>query len=157
MKFVVLTLIICASSFHQVSAQSFDKGAINYRLEEVLPFAKDGNASAQVILGAMYMIGQDVPKDVAEGVKWYELAAMQGNDTAQYMLGISHLTGLGVLKDDIKAHVWFNISAANSNGADNSSAAIRDKLEAHMSRADLSKARAMARKCMSSGYSKCGY
>ena len=48
---------------------------------ETLGFASQGNAAAQYNLGLMYRNGEGVPKDDAEAVKWYHLAADQGGCT----------------------------------------------------------------------------
>ena len=45
--------------------------------------AEQGNAGAQLNLGAMYSNGEGVPQDDAEAVRWYRLAAEQGNAGAQ--------------------------------------------------------------------------
>jgi len=62
--------------------------------------------------------------------------------------------GRGVLQDNVKAHMWYNIGAANGNAiaGDN-----RDDIAEEMTPADISQAQAMARECMSSGYSDCGW
>jgi uncharacterized protein len=54
-----------------------------------------------------------VPKDDAEAVKWYRLAADQGHAKAQCNLGIMYATGNSVPKDLVQAHVWWNIAGAN--------------------------------------------
>jgi TPR repeat protein len=62
--------------------------------------------------------------------------------------------GRGVLQDNVRAHMWYNIGAANGNalGGEN-----RGKLADEMTSADISQAQAMARECMSSGYTDCGW
>ncbi len=44
--------------------------------------AAGGDATAQTNLGLMYAIGGVLPKDCAEAMKWYRLAAAQGNASA---------------------------------------------------------------------------
>ena len=61
--------------------------------------------------------------------------------------------GMGVLQDNVMAHMWLNIASAN--GADEAGG-WRDEIGEKMTPADISKAQAMARECMSSGYTKCG-
>ncbi|MEN9637380.1 MAG: hypothetical protein RL077_5784, partial [Verrucomicrobiota bacterium] len=39
-------------------------------------------------IGEMYETGTGVPKDSAEGVKWYRHAAEQGDPDAQAKLGV---------------------------------------------------------------------
>ena len=115
--------------------------------------AEQGYARAQYNLGNMYDEGQGVPQDYAEAVKWYRLAADQGYDTAQSSLGIMYQYGQGVLQDNVMAHMWYN--TASANGYDKAGE-WRDEIGEKMTPADISKAQAMARECMSSGYTKCG-
>jgi TPR repeat protein len=59
-----------------------DDAVRRYRQE-----ADGGNATAQFILGGMYAQGlHGLPRDEAEAVKWYELAARQGSEYAQAAL-----------------------------------------------------------------------
>ena len=52
------------------------------------------------------------------------------------------------------AYIWYSIAAANGH---NEAGEYRDKLAGLMTTEDISKATAMARECMNSGYKKCGY
>ena len=115
--------------------------------------ADQGNANAQSFLGDMYESGKGVPQDDAEAVKWYRLAADQGLANAQALLGIMYVQGNGVLKDNVMAHMWFNIASASGN---DKAGEWRDKRADLMTPAAIEKAQAMARECMSSGYTKCG-
>ena len=65
-----------------------------------------------------------------------------------------HQYGRGVPQDNVMSHIWYNI--ASVNGYDKAGG-WRDELEGLMTPADISKAQAMARECMNSGYTKCGY
>ena len=51
--------------------------------------AQQGDAQSQYFLGQMYANGDLVPKNDAEAVKWFRLAAEQGHDGAQNGLGVS--------------------------------------------------------------------
>ena len=62
--------------------------------------------------------------------------------------------GDGVLQDNILSHMWYNIASANEHKR---SARWRDGVAAEMTAADVSKAQAMAKECMSSGYKNCGW
>jgi len=46
-------------------------------LEDVRSCAKQGDAHAQTVLGAMYANGEGVPEDDVEAVRWYRLSAEQ--------------------------------------------------------------------------------
>ena len=87
-------------------------------------------------------------------MKWYRLAADQGEATAQSNLGWMYANGQGVLQDNAVAHMWYNIGAANGNELGGTN---RDIVAKKMTPADIPKATAMARECMNSGYTKCGY
>ena len=102
----------------------------------------------------MYKNGNGVAQDYAEAVRWYRLAAEQGFANAQNNLGVTYETGQGVLQNNILSHMWYNI--ASENGYKKSSE-WRDEIAAKMTAADISKAQAMAKECMSSGYKNCGW
>ena len=116
--------------------------------------AEQGYASAQFNLGNSYSNGDGVTQDYKEAVKWYTLAAEQGYASAQQNLGVMYYKGNGVLQDNTMAHMWYNI--ANANGSE-LGGTNRDDIAKIMTPADISKAQAMARECMSSDYKKCGY
>ncbi len=116
--------------------------------------AEQGLASAQNNLGVMYEFGNGVLQNYAEAVKWYRLAAEQGLASAQNNLGAMYEFGNGVLQDNVMAHMWYNIASANG---DPTAGEWRDERAGLMTPADISKAQAMARECMNSGYKKCGY
>ena len=127
-----------------------DKEAIKwYRLA-----AEQGNAKAQYNLALMYDNGEGVPQDYKEAIKWYRLAAEQENAKAQTNLGILYEYGNGVIQDNTMAHMWYNIASANG---DEDAGGYRDERAGLMTPADISKAQAMARECMNSGYTTCGY
>ena len=115
--------------------------------------ADQGKAKAQYNLGNMYDNGQGVPQDYAEAVKWWRLAADQGYAKAQISLGWMYEYGNSVLQDNVMAHMWYNIASANGN---DKAGEWRDERAGLMTPADISQATAMARECMSSGYTKCG-
>ena len=133
----------------QGAPQDYAEAVQWYRLA-----AEQGIANAQYNLGTMYLKGQGVPQDYAEAVQWYRLAAEQGVAHAQYNLGVMYENGQGVLQDNVMAHMWYNIASAN--GVEKAGE-WRDKRAGLMTSADISKAQAMARECMNSGYKKCGY
>jgi uncharacterized protein len=78
------------------------------------PLADQGDANAQMKLGLMYELGQGVPKNNAEALKWWRLAA--GHDaTAQFLLGSLYYDGsdsLSLAQDYAEAAKWY-LRAAN--------------------------------------------
>ena len=59
----------------------------------------------------MYDNGEGVPKDDAEAVRWYRLAAAQGYALAQLNLGLMYANGEGVPEDDAEAVRWYRLAA----------------------------------------------
>ena len=144
-----------------VAAQDFNKGVAAYdagdyttALQEWTPLAEAGDTNAKYNLGLMYYNGQGVPQDYKEALKWYTLAAEQGHARAQASLAVLYSFGDGVLENKIMAHMWYNIAFANGH---EKSGEYRDEHAGLMTPADISKAQAMARECMSSNYKNCGY
>ena len=85
------------------------------KLEAQKKAAEQGDAKAQFDMGLMYEAGYDVPKDLAEAVKWFRKAAEQGYLGAQLFLGWMYEKGEGVPKDEIEALAWYYIAAAVGN------------------------------------------
>jgi TPR repeat protein len=161
MKHIFTAITFLTALSLPVYAQDFQKGVAAYNagdfasaVKEFRPFAEAGGSVSQYNLGLMYKNGQGVPQDYKEALKWYRLAVEQGYAMAQNNLGLMYAKGHGVLQDNAIAHMWYNIGAANGDdlGGNN-----RDNLAKQMTPADISKAQAMARECMNSGYTKCGY
>ena len=75
-------------------------------------------------------------------------------ELAQTMLGFMYRLGQGTLQDNVRAHQWWNIGATNGYAE---AAEHRDRIAEEMTPSDISQAQAMARECMSSGYSDCGW
>lgn len=77
----------------------------------LLPFAVQGNASAQLALGDLYRTGQGVAKDDKLAYDWNRKAADQGSAQAQALLGVMSQEGAGTPQDDAKAVEWFRLAA----------------------------------------------
>jgi TPR repeat protein len=60
--------------------------------------AEQGNAEAQSTLGDMYSLGDGVPQNYTEAVKWYRKAAEQGHVPSQSNLGEMYFHGQGIQK-----------------------------------------------------------
>ena len=84
-------------------------------------------------------------------IEWRDRAG-QGSVTAQANLGNMYEVGAGVSQSNILAHQWYNIAASNG---DITARENREALAEKMAASDISKAIALARTCMISGYSDC--
>ena len=116
--------------------------------------AEQGHTDAQFYLGVMYANGLGVIQDYTEAVRWYSAAAEQGDADAQFNLGWLYKNGDGVLQDYLLAHMWLNISAANGNVT---ASVARNLVSQLMSNEQIAKAQALARQCINSIYTDCGY
>ena len=78
---------------------------------ELVQAAEQGNAQAQYNLGRMLDMGDGVPQNYAEAVKWYRLAAEQGYVEAQGNLSVMLLKGNGVTSNPKQAYFWALLAA----------------------------------------------
>ena len=73
--------------------------------------ADQGDAKAQYYLGLFYLVGNEVPKDGAEAVRWFTKAAEQGYADAQFSLGQEYSQGESVRKNVTEAAKWYRKAA----------------------------------------------
>jgi len=111
-------------------------------LKETYQKAEAGDADAQFNLGLMYDIGEGVPQDYKEAIKWYSRAAEQGSDRAQHNLGLMYATGEGVPNDYVLAYKWFNLAAAQGN---EQAIKNRDLCKRYMSSFQIAKGQRLSR------------
>ena len=93
-----------------LNTHAFQAG--NFFTKESHLAADPTDASEQVLLARMYYLGEGVPQDFTEAVKWFRLAANQGVAFAQYSLGVAYDFGTGVPKDFTEAVKWYRLAAA---------------------------------------------
>ena len=73
--------------------------------------AEQGDAQAQMALGAIYLAGREIPQDYAEALLWYCKAANQGHAEAQFSLGVMYERGQGVPLNFAEAVQWYRKAA----------------------------------------------
>ncbi len=100
------------------SAPDFDRGLAAYNRGDYAtaqadwrPLAEQGDASAQVSLGALYYGGLGVPRDQRQAANWYRKAAAQGQRDAQFRLAAMYDQGLGVPLNYAEAARWYHAAA----------------------------------------------
>jgi TPR repeat protein len=83
----------------------------------IRPLAESGDAVAETNLGAMYIDGRGVPKDVSHAVVWLHKAAQQGNAEAQFKLGLIYVMSIGgVPRDTTQGLAWLRKAAGGARG-----------------------------------------
>ncbi len=109
----MLFFALCVPVLADLAAgqQAYNRGDYTTALNEFLPLAKQGDAVAQAMLGAMYEDGQGVQQDDKEAARWYRLAADQGSALAQVNIGAMYLKGQGVAQDYNEALRWLRLAA----------------------------------------------
>lgn len=88
-----------------------NRGNHTYTLNLLRPMAESGDATAQGLLGQMYLRGEGVKRNYKQALKWCTLAANQGNINAQANLGLMYGHGKGVSQDYHKALKWYRLAA----------------------------------------------
>ena len=158
--FAVFLVMACATGAaagpREDADSAFQRGDYALAAQLLRPFAEKEDAKAQGDLGRLYDMGQGVPQDAQEALKWYRKAAEQGLVQAQFNLGMMYHKGQGVPQDFIRAHVWYSVAAAALSG-DNGKAAMkrRDHVASQMKAAQVAKAQEMARRCQQSQFKEC--
>src|SRR5882724_3353519 len=103
---VCALLAICQSL---VAASVFSYNEDDFK--EAKKAAENGDAEAQLTVGTMYDLGQGVPQNFTEALKWYTRAANQGNAVARNNLGVMYLEGKGTPQNFAEAAKWIAMSA----------------------------------------------
>ena len=111
------TVVIAALSLAVFGppVQAQDKPSTAQELADLRASAKAGDTDTQVLLGAMYYIGDGIPQDFAEAVAWFREAAAQSHAAAQYFLGVMYAKGEGVPQDEAEAASWYREAAAQGH------------------------------------------
>ena len=78
---------------------------------------RSGQCKGPVGSCSLYHLGQGVPQDDAEAVRWWKKAAEQGDVTAEGNLGTAYGLGMGVPKDNAESVRWHTKAAENGNAA----------------------------------------
>jgi TPR repeat protein len=73
--------------------------------------AKAGDPEAQYAIGMVYVNGDGVAKDAAEGAKWIERAAHSNHAPSQFQLGVMSCAGSGIPQDFAQAVTWYELAA----------------------------------------------
>jgi len=89
------------------------------RIEEAVEWYEKAsvqrNQYANYQLGKLYLLGEEVPKDVQKAIGYLTASAESGNQYAQYTLGKLYLMGQEVSQNREMAWYWFTKSADQGN------------------------------------------
>jgi len=114
--FCAFAILLCAQPSVAADLKSaeraYKKKDYATALKEFAPAAKQGNAEGELYLGKMYLLGQGVPIDRNEAIKWLKASGDQGNADAQFFLGTIYLLPR---KDVPRGLMWMRLSAEQGN------------------------------------------
>lgn len=110
----------------QGAAQETEKAACEFLmiatpLGELRQCGEDGHVEAALLLGIIYSSASDVPRDYAEAIRWFRMAAEQNLASAQLILGSMYYEGEGVPADHAEALRWFRLAAEQGDASAQSS------------------------------------
>ncbi|MDE2773177.1 MAG: tetratricopeptide repeat protein [Gemmatimonadota bacterium] len=114
---IVVTALLLAVGFATAAAdlragvEAFRRGDHVGALREIRPLVRQGNASAQFMLGILYQLGSGVDEDYHEAARWYRRSADQGHADAQHFLGSLYAGGKGVPQNYQHAGIWYRKAA----------------------------------------------
>ena len=141
MKYIlILTMLLASTTF---AGPDFDG---------TMALAKQGNSTAQTVLGIMYDKGEGVTENDVEAVKWYRKAAVRGDADLQHNLGVMYYAGDGATENNISAYAW--MSMAKTQGNTNTAKSL-EILKPHMTKQQIAVGQALAAKCYESNYKDC--
>jgi TPR repeat protein len=127
---VVAVFTATAVAFDDVDGSNDKSGSSGIvHLPRLYQDADQGSPLAQYLLGALYQVGEVIPRDDAEAVKWLRRAAEQGLAVAQFALGAAYARGEGLPQDSLQAHMWLSLSAAHAAQIAGSQKLVRDAQE----------------------------
>ena len=99
-------------------AQGLAPGLAAYQHGEYLqafrqldPLAIGGDPVAQYMVARMYLAGQGVPRDAADGLRWLRKAAHSGLASAEYQLAARYQFGIDLPQDYARAAAWYRKAA----------------------------------------------
>lgn len=104
--FLLASNVVLAAPVEDAEA-AHARGEFVTAMSLALPMAEQGNPQAQFLVGLMHTLGQGVPANQREAVKWFRMSAEQANEDAQYLLGKEYSLGApGVPRDQVEAYFW---------------------------------------------------
>jgi len=113
--------------------------------------AEAGNVDAMNLLGVLYTVGTQVPRDYSLAIRWFQKAADGGSPAAMSNLATLHLFGIGTSRDHATALRWFARAAELGDVHSMYSVGVMAEKGLGTPR-DLQRARSMYLKAAEAGY-----
>jgi len=70
---------------------------------------------SQDLLGEIYYLGTEVPRNYTESFKWTSKAAKQGEIGAENRLGFDYYNGWGTPQNHVLAYTWWSLAIVGAD------------------------------------------
>jgi TPR repeat protein len=148
MKLTVKALICGASllAFSAGMASAEISQADKTMADRYLEAARNGDATAQFYLAALYSAGVGRAQSDSEAFHWFLQAAQQGHAQAILILSGLYAIGRGTAKNNISAYKWATVAASGARIQEtrNGARQLIGVLEGRMSREEVQQAKSEA-------------
>lgn len=109
--FAFVMVVSCASLETRTGRAAYVSGDYKSAIRELTPFAEQGNAEAQYLLGASYANASPPEQDYLKAERWLQAAAEQGHTDA--MVDIAKLNLFYKNERDVKKAIPWYMKAAD--------------------------------------------
>lgn len=109
--FALAMIVSCASLITRTGRAAYVRGDYQSAIKELTPFAEQGNAEAQYLLGASYANASPPEQDYFKAESWLQAAAEQGHTDA--MVDIAKLSLFYKKERDVEKAVRWYMKAAD--------------------------------------------
>ena len=101
----------------QFGINEYKVGKYQLAVEHITPYARNGNTSAQKLLGEIYALGLGVPVDEVQALIWFRRAQCTCNDQGrdEYDIAFEYMGGFVIKKDSTQAVKWLMHAAQAGN------------------------------------------
>jgi TPR repeat protein len=91
---------------------AFESADYERSMALAMPLAKQGDASAQTMVGIQYLYGHGIVKNESEAAAWLKKSSALGDALGQFTLGMMYAQGMGVKASQDEALKNYRLAAA---------------------------------------------
>jgi TPR repeat protein len=99
------------------AVSSLKDSKYEFAIEQIAPFAREGNKHAQELMGYIYAFGLGLPEDDVQAQIWFRRAERDGDELGynEYGVALGFSNGFAGRKDATAASRWMQIAAEAGN------------------------------------------
>ncbi len=137
-----------------LNAEAFSSSQREEVIKAIYRSAERDEPSCQCFIGTLYELGEEVPQNSEEAVRWYLAAAKQGSSIAQKRLGLLYFFGNGVSQDKVKGFAMILISSMASPTSNKKCESVRKLMLHYLTQDEIEKAFDLATQWTYDNFSK---